>query len=172
MANFDVQVAGVPTQSGPLGQQGIVINSGTFGRVAWGNTVGGPTEIIATVSSWTLPGESAGIVAPNFESPVDGIGRVWPIVLPGLSTGKINLEGQVNIENSRITDQVLTNGIYIYLSLFISKLLQFGYQDVYGYITNYRPGSKVENQFANFTCDVMTSGIVGQSKVISVQPSF
>lgn len=168
----DVQVAGVPTQSGPLGEQAIIINSGTFGRVAWANAVGGSSQIIATVSSWQLPGESAGILAPNFESPVDQIGRVWPIVLPGISTGKINLEGQVNIDPTRLTDQVVTNGIYVLLSLFISKFLQFGYQDIFGYVTNYRPGSKVENQVANFTCDVMTSGIVGQSKVISVVPSF
>lgn len=123
--------------------------------------------IVATVKSWSLPAETAAILVPNFESPVDGLGRVWPEVLPGTSTGKIQLAGQFNVDLTDKTDGIITNGVYVTCDLLFVKDAPFGFQGVYGLVSNFKSGSTIENQAASFECEIATSGIVPQSGLIT-----
>lgn len=145
----------------------VTMTSGTAGRVRnFGNTF-----VIATVDSWELSGDTFGILVPTFDADeVDADDRVWPDVLKGLSTGKILLTGKFNSDASDTTDGSsadLTNGIYIQLDLYVDKDAPWGYSNVFGLVTNFKPGVKVENQAALFSCEVMTRGAIGRSSVIA-----
>jgi hypothetical protein len=131
--------------------------------------------IVASIHTWSLKGKTASVLVPNFESPVDFLNRVSPLILAGLSTGGVTVEGQYNLDGALagaggLTDGPnirLTNGVFVVLDLWLSKVLQFGINDVYGMVENYTAGSKAENTYANFSCDITTSGIIQVSAPIT-----
>ncbi len=95
---------------------------------------------------------------------------MWPEVLRGYSTGRIRLEGQINTDADDYTDGPsagLSNGLFVTLDLILVKGTPWGYDDVYGLIVNYTPGTTIENQAASFTCEIMTSGIVSRAEVVT-----
>ncbi len=137
--------------------------SGTDGRVV------GPSGAIYGIKSWKLPKKTAIIVIPHFESDVDSDGLVWPDNLAGLSGATISLEGQFNADATDATDGTtvqLSNGMVVTLDLYVSKATSFGYEGLLVRISDFDPGTNVENQPATFTLQGTIRGICPRSATI------
>ncbi len=121
---------------------------------------------------WALDGDSAPILIPNFSSPfevINGFLRVSPLVLAGLSTGKVAFAGQFNLDPTDTTDGnilYITNGVFCTLNLILNADTPWGFPAVYGMITNFHTETDVENKAASFSCQVVTSGLISRSGVV------
>ncbi len=128
---------------------------------------------VATGKMWGLDGDSAPILIPNFASPfetVNGFLRVNPLVLVGLSTGKVAFSGQFNLDPTDTTDGnrlYITNGVFATLNLVLNYQTPWGFPAVYGLITNFHAETDVENKAASFSCQVVTSGLIPRSGIIT-----
>lgn len=126
-------------------------------------------QLIAGISQWSLDQQSAPIPIPNFQSTVDGNGRVWPDVLVGLSGATGSLTGYFNVDPTDYTDGPLTSittGIYVNLVLVESKLEPWGYA-VYALLSNFNNQVNVNNQANTFTANFTVSGEVPISAVVT-----
>lgn len=140
--------------------------SGTDGRVV------SQGVIVAGVKSWKLSKKTAVIVIPHFESDVDTDQNdtVWPDNLAGLSGATVSLEGLVNTDPTDATDSgmpQLSNGFVVVLDLYESKENAFGYEGLEVRISDFDPGTNVENQPATFTVQGTVRGICPMSGTIS-----
>lgn len=140
--------------------------SGTDGRVISNGYV------VSGIKSWKLSKKTAIIVIPHFESDVDvnQNDTVWPDNLAGLSGATVSLEGLVNTDPTDATDSgtpSLSNGMLVTLDLYESKETEFGYENLEVRISDFDPGTNVENQPATFTIQGTVRGICPMSATIS-----
>jgi hypothetical protein len=131
--------------------------SGTDGRL---QVDGGP---VYGIKSWKLDKKTAPILIPNFESPVDDNGLVYPNVLAGLSGATVSGEGFFDCGNVTDSTVGITNGNQVTLDLYVSKNLVLGYLGLIVLITDFGPGTNVENQAASFSFQGTINGICPQS---------
>lgn len=168
-------MATVPV-SGILAGMSIAASGGAPGL--GGPSAAGSTftyKFIATGKLFSLEGQTASVLVPNFNSPVDSLGRVSPYVLAGISTGKLGFSGQFNVDPAgAATDgntMLITNGIYAWFNLILNKLTPWGFPYIYGLISNFRTEGDVENKATMFSCEVTTSGGIPQSGVTPALPA-
>ena len=135
--------------------------SGTAGNVG----INGVT--VFGIKSWRLSQTTAEVALPNFQSPVDGNGRVWPRYLVGLSGATGTGEGQFLSGSGSPTDATISTGFYVLMTLQFNKADAWGYQ-FYAWITSFEPGTAVENQPATFTFNFRVDGIVPLSAAYPV----
>lgn len=140
--------------------------SGTDGRVvSQGSAVYG-------IKSWKLSKKTAIIVIPHFESDVDTTqyDTVWPDNLAGLSGATVTFEGQANTDPTDATDSgtpEISNGAVITVDLYESKDSSFGYEGLIVRISDFDPGTNVDNQPASFTASGTIRGICPRSATIA-----
>lgn len=128
--------------------------SGTGGRVRH-RTLG---VNLAGIKSWKIPTKTTPIPIPHFELTADTNGAVWQTAwLKGLSEGTIQLEGTFD---ATTTGSAFAHGTNLALDLLFDKTAPFGYYNVTGFVTDFQPGTNVENQAGTFTITVqMTSAL-------------
>lgn len=124
---------------------------------------------VSGIKSWKLSKKTNPVPIPNFESPTDADGNMWPYTLRGLSGANVSFEGQVNTDPTDATDSGtpgISNGLEVTLDLYESKNSDFGYEDLLVLILDFEPGTSVENQAATFTANGVVQGICPKSGTI------
>lgn len=137
--------------------------SGNDGRVR--RTGQAPGTGVAGLNKWSLSKQTAKIVIPHFESPVDGDGNVWPTLLRGLSSATGNASGFIDVDPSSATDSVtgLSNGLLVELDLVLTKSTAWGIKSLPAFIDQIDIGSDINNQAASFQMNFTVNGICGKT---------
>ena len=127
--------------------------SGTEGRIRLGGSVtrGGVTtaipfgagvnQAIAGVNSWRFPQQAAKVPFTNFESPVDGTGRVWEEFLRGVCTGQVQIEGVFDGDTVTGSPLAFPVGTLIVCDLLFFKNPPVGYFDLLVFVDSFDPGT-------------------------------
>jgi hypothetical protein len=126
-------------------------------------------HLVAGIYTWKLDQQTAPVPIPNFQSPIDGLNRVWPQNLFGLTTATGSFEGYFNVDPTDVTDGTttsITTGIGVKLDLILSKGALWGYE-VTAILTSFSTTVNVNNQPNSFTCNFTVSGIVPRSAVVT-----
>ena len=138
--------------------------SGTDGRLV------SQGVIVYGIKTWKLSKKTTPIPIPNFESPTDADGNVWPYSLRGLSGANVSFDGQVNTDPTDSTDSgypSISNGLTVTLDLYESKESSWGYEGLEVLITDFDSGTNIENQAASFTASGVIQGICPKSGTIA-----
>jgi hypothetical protein len=116
-------------------------------------------DSVAGIKSFKITKTTNGVLVPNYSSPVDDNGNMWPKTIPGLSSGKVTGEGQFDAGNPDDTYWGIDNGAYVTANLMIVADTPFGFQAVPLFIDSIEINSTVESQYVGFSFQATVNGI-------------
>lgn len=126
--------------------------AGTGGRIRLGgsNTRAGVTTAypfagqsnvaIAGITSWRFPQQAEKAEVTNFESPMDGLGRVWKEFLAGVCTATVQIEGVFDADTTAGSAAAFNVGQFIVCDLLFFKNPPVGYFELLVYVDTFEPG--------------------------------
>ena len=145
--------------------------SGTEGRIRLGGSItragvttaypfnGAVNVAVAGVTGWRFPQTIEKIPFTNFESPVDGTGRVWEEYLRGVASGSVQIEGFFDGDTSVGSVLEFPIGTIIVADLLFYKNPPVGYFELPILVTAFNPGTSFRgNTPASFTVEGVLQG--------------